>query len=71
MKVSMVDLQDGATSRVCRGCEARKALGEFYRDQRAPRGRATLCKDCWRGRREALRDGVNGRGTTKSRRHGD
>ena len=54
------DFQDSATTRVCRNCRQRKELGHFYRDQRAPRGRATLCKDCWRAKREDR--GGRGRG---------
>ena len=35
------------------GADQRKELDHFYRDHRAPRGRSTICKACWRARRKA------------------
>ena len=53
MSLRTADISDSATTRVCRGCDQRKELELFYRDHRAPRGRSTICKACWRARRKA------------------
>lgn len=50
--VPVTDFEDG--SRECQDCGARKPLGEFHRDKRAPKGHRKTCKTC-RVSKEAAR----------------